>query len=219
MISDLLARLWRRSPAATIKRDLIVDAHDTSIGDTQPPPKAASLGDAVETEGAPKLPSNSAAPPAMNLVADIVAHFEGFRADAYLCPAGVYTMGYGTTRGADGKPVRPGMRVSEADARALLMRDLAGAARAVETLVSVPLADHERAALISFVYNVGQGAFAASTMLRLLNAGDRSGAAAQFARWNLARGKVLRGLVARRRAEAYMFRGEAWRLAREAVAE
>lgn len=186
MISDLWARLWSRSPAAA----------------------------ASDKPANPDKPSKAGITDAMALAADIVAEFEGFRADAYLCPAGVYTMGFGSTRDADGKPVKPGMRVSEAEARALLTRDLAGAAKAVDTLVAVPLAAHERAALISFVYNVGQGAFAASTMLRLLNDGDRDSAAAQFARWNKARGVVLNGLVRRRAAERAMFCGEDWRAER-----
>jgi lysozyme len=179
VISDILARIWRCSPAAPATAPTIdpPGAHDTQAAGSDIP--AAAI--------------------------DIVAHFEGFRPEAYLCPAGVYTMGYGSTRTADGVPVKPGMRVSEAEARALLMRDLAGAARAVTALVSVPLADHERAALISFVYNVGQGAFSSSTMLRMLNAGDKSGAAAQFSRWNRAKGKVLPGLVRRRAAEAALF--------------
>ena len=148
---------------------------------------------------------------AMSLAADIVAKFEGFRSAAYLCPAGVYTVGYGSTRAADGKPVRPGLSVTEEEARALLQRDLAGAARAVERLVTVPLEPHETAALVSFVYNVGQGAFAESTLLRMLNTDARTSTAAQFARWNKAGGKVLAGLTRRRAAEAAMFRGENWR--------
>jgi lysozyme len=153
--------IWRCSPAAPATAPTIdpPGAHDTQAAGSDIP--AAAI--------------------------DIVAHFEGFRPEAYLCPAGVYTMGYGSTRTADGVPVKPGMRVSEAEARALLMRDLAGAARAVTALVSVPLA------------------FSSSTMLRMLNAGDKSGAAAQFSRWNRAKGKVLPGLVRRRAAEAALF--------------
>lgn len=143
---------------------------------------------------------------------EMVAHFESFRADAYICPAGKLTIGYGTTR-IDGKPVRVGMRISEAKAREFLAADLADAAQAVDALVDVPLTANEFGALVSFVHNVGRGNFSTSTLLRRLNAGKKDAAASEFGRWNRGGGVVLPGLIRRRAAEAAMFGGGNWRAA------
>lgn len=140
---------------------------------------------------------------------DMVAGFEGFRAEAYLCPAKVWTIGYGTTRWGNRQPVVKGDGpITKEAARRLLENDLAAAARAVDDLVSVPLADHQRAALASFVHNVGRGAFARSTMLMHINAGRMDSAAGEFTRWVKAGGTVLPGLVKRRAAEARLFSGK-----------
>jgi lysozyme len=139
---------------------------------------------------------------------EIVAQFEGFRAAAYLCPAGVWTIGYGATRGPDGRPVREGDRIDEAGARRLLERDLADAAEAVAGLVRVRLSDNAFSALISFVFNVGRRNFARSTMLTHINAGRMDSAAGEFTRWIFAGDLVLPGLVRRRAAEAALFRAE-----------
>ncbi len=74
--------------------------------------------------------------------------------------------------------------------------------------VKVPLAQHEFDALVAFAYNVGLGAFRKSTLLRLLNKGDKASAAKQFDRWNKAGGKMLAGLTRRRAAERAMFEGK-----------
>jgi lysozyme len=137
----------------------------------------------------------------------LVAEFEGYRSEAYRCPAGVWTIGYGTTRWGDGRPVQPGDTITEDAARRLLKRDLADAAQAVDDLVKVELTEHQRAALISFVYNIGRGAFARSTLLARLSAGHMTSAADEFMRWIRAGGVVLPGLVRRRSAEAKLFSG------------
>jgi len=129
---------------------------------------------------------------------------EGLRLNAYLDSAGIATIGYGTIK-IDGKPVEMGMTCTEQEATVYLQADLAWAQTAVNQLVRVSLTQPEFDALVSFVYNVGQGAFAKSTMLRKLNAGDYEGAAKEFPRWNIAGGKVVKGLVARRRIEQAMF--------------
>jgi GH24 family phage-related lysozyme (muramidase) len=140
----------------------------------------------------------------------MVARHEGFRANAYRCPAGVWTIGYGTTRWGDGQPVREGDGpIEQSAARRLLMNDLRWAADAVRDLVTVELSEHQQAALISFVYNVGRKAFSGSTLLGRLNAGDYNGAAGQFARWNKGGGNVLPGLMTRRAEEAALFSGKA----------
>jgi lysozyme len=155
-----------------------------------------------ETQEAAPIAAPSSVPAA---AVDLVAKWEGFRAAAYLCPAQVWTVGYGSTRWGDGRAVQPDDTIDEASARRLLMRDLAEAAAAVDALVKVPLSAGQRAALVSFVYNVGRGAFSRSTMLMHLNAGRMDSAAGEFARWCKGGGIVLSGLVKRRAEEAALF--------------
>lgn len=118
-----------------------------------------------------------------------------------------WTIGVGHTGKVGTKKVAKGMKITAEQSRELLRADIAVAANAVERLVQAkrPLSNHQKAALVSFVFNVGEGHFAASTMLRLLNANQFDEAALQFARWNQAGGKVLRGLVNRRAYEKQMF--------------
>lgn len=133
---------------------------------------------------------------------DIVKEFEGLRLEAYKCPAGVWTIGYGHTRG-----VIPGDVITEAEAEALLAEDLEDSEDAVRAFVNVELNQNQFDALVSFVYNLGSGNFNSSTLLRKLNNGDYLGAANEFNRWNKAGGVVLSGLVRRRNAEANLFIG------------
>ncbi|MEN6538272.1 MAG: lysozyme [Mizugakiibacter sp.] len=139
-----------------------------------------------------------------------MAEFEGYKPTAYLCPAGVWTIGYGSTRWDNGKPVVKGDGpITQDAARRMLRRDLEDAARAVDRLVTVPLTEHQRAALISLIYNIGAGAFERSTLLRHLNAERYVSAAGEFTRWVKARGETLPGLVRRRADEAALFSGRA----------
>jgi lysozyme len=146
--------------------------------------------------------------PVTQAAVDLVKHFEGLYLEAYLCPAGVPTIGYGHTDG-----VRLGQTITEAQAEQLLAADLAEAAADVDRLVKVPLNDDQRGALASFVFNLGPGALASSTLLRKLNLGDAT-APAEFGRWTKARvgGKLvdLPGLVSRRAAEQALFEGKGW---------
>lgn len=131
---------------------------------------------------------------------DLVKSFEGFRDKAYLCPAGVVTIGYGTTEN-----VQLGDCVTEVEAEELLRNDLLDASKAVDELVDVELSQSQYDALVSFIYNVGREAFRNSTMLKLINAGNFPGAALQFQRWNKGGGQVLPGLTRRRAAERALF--------------
>ena len=138
----------------------------------------------------------------------LIKQFEGFSAKPYLCPAGVPTIGYGATYYPDGKRVTMADRpVSEADATAMLRSMLASYEAGVSRYVLVPVTQGQFDALVSFAYNLGLSALKSSTLLRLLNARDYAGAAAQFARWNRAGGKVLPGLTRRREAERKLFVG------------
>ena len=138
----------------------------------------------------------------------LIKSFEGFSAKPYKCPAGVPTIGYGATYYPDGKRVTMADKpVSEADATAMLRSMLASYEAGVSRYVQVPLTQGQFDALVSFAYNLGLSALKGSTLLRLVNARDYAGAAAQFARWNRAGGKVLPGLTRRREAERVMFLG------------
>ncbi len=135
----------------------------------------------------------------------LIKSFEGLETTAYPDPGnGItgepWTIGYGHTRG-----VRRGDTCSEEQATAWLREDLRAAEGAVRHLVDVPLTQGQFDALASFVFNCGAGAFGNSTLLRLLNGGDESGAADQFRRWNRGADGVLPGLVRRRAAERDLF--------------
>jgi lysozyme len=132
---------------------------------------------------------------------DLVKRFEGCRLKAYKCPANVWTCGYGAT-GAD---VGPNTVWTQEQADSRLDRDLARFATAVARIVKVPVTENQRAALISFAFNVGSGSLQESTLLRLLNQGQAEAAADQFKRWNKAGGKELAGLTTRREAERDLF--------------
>lgn len=133
---------------------------------------------------------------------ELIKEAEGLRLEAYLpTPNDVWTIGYGHT-----KTAKPGMRITKAGAEALLLHDLAWVEATIDKYVKVPLNQNQYDALASFIYNVGASAFRKSTLLKLLNAGDYEGAAEQFPRWNKQKGKVLRGLTARRQKEKTLFK-------------
>jgi lysozyme len=131
---------------------------------------------------------------------DLIKRWEGLRTNAYKCPAGVWTIGYGHTRTA-----KPGMMISHGEAENLLREDLKGFELAVSRAVTVPLNQNQFDALVSFAFNVGIGAFVKSSLLRILNTGDYEDAARQFSRWVRGGGQKLPGLVSRRKAEYELF--------------
>ena len=132
----------------------------------------------------------------------LVKSFEGCYLEAYLCPAKVWTIGYGHTDN-----VEKGQKITKEEAERLLIKDLAWAENVVEGLVKVPLTAHQFDALASFVFNVGEGAFRGSTLLRELNRGNYDAVPAQLLRWNKAGKpkKTLKGLTRRRLAEAALW--------------
>jgi lysozyme len=131
---------------------------------------------------------------------DLIARFEGFSPTAYRDARG-WSIGYGHYMG----PVATQTKISLEDALQLLQNDVSLAAYQVAQNVSVPLTQNEFDALCSLAYNIGGGAFASSTLVRLLNSGDKAGAAAQFSRWNQSQGVVLGALVDRRAQEQNVF--------------
>lgn len=120
---------------------------------------------------------------------------EGVRLKAYLDTQGVWTIGYGHTKG-----VKKGDRITQAQADAFFLDDLASHALPILTAIKVSVADHERDALISIAFNIGVNGFRRSTFLKRLNAGDRAGCAAAIMMWT-----KNKELISRRTAERDQF--------------
>ena len=133
---------------------------------------------------------------ALSIATAVVSYYEGYRPTAYRDPVGIATICYGHTATA-----RMGQTLSQERCTELLQADLGHAFSAVDRRAQVDLPPPTRAALASFVYNVGEGAFARSTLLRKLNAGDLRGACHELNRWVYAGGRKLNGLVKRRATE------------------
>lgn len=146
---------------------------------------------------------------ALAKAATIIKQFEGCELEAYPDPGSggdPWTVGWGATGG----DIRKGTVWTQAQADARLQFDIAKFANMVDPLIAnAQTTDNQRAALISLAYNVGAGNLASSTLLRKHKAGDYDGAAAEFARWNKASGRVMAGLTRRRAAEAALYRGAA----------
>ena len=134
---------------------------------------------------------------------NLVKSFEGCRLMPYLCPAGVWTVGWGSTT-----DVTPGELITMAQAEDRLKNDAFAAEQCVNDAVNVPLNQNEFDALVSFVFNLGCGNFRKSTLLKMLNDSDYEGAGMEFRRWDKGGGKVLPGLVRRRLAEQRLFETE-----------
>lgn len=139
----------------------------------------------------------------------LIKEFEGLRLEAYVCPAGIWTIGYGHT-----KDVQPGSEITEAQAEEYLLEDLLDSEEVVNSpFVKVPLDEDQFSALVAFTFNVGSYAFLESTLLKLLNKEDYQGAADQLLRWTKGDGgEELPGLVRRRRAERALFLGMDWKV-------
>lgn len=131
----------------------------------------------------------------------IVKESEVFYSRPYLCPARVWTNGYGHTKGVTKDT--PAISIETAEANLLL--DLADAEAAVSRLVNVPLNANQYSALVSLVFNIGSGRFQSSTLRMRLNRGEYEAAADQFKVWRMGGGKVLPGLIIRRRKETLLF--------------
>lgn len=140
--------------------------------------------------------------PAQALAVELAKPFEGLRLEPYHDPVGFKTIGYGHLLSrTPWEPLETTESITQEEAERLLAEDMQSAADAVERLVTVPLTDHQRAALIDFAFNCGAGNLARSTLLKVINRGDYDAAPAEFLKWVYARGKKLPGLVRRRKAE------------------
>lgn len=132
---------------------------------------------------------------------DLIKKYEGCRLEAYKCPAGIWTIGYGHT----GQDVFEGKTITQQEADNLLSKDLTRFEKFLNRVIKVPVNQNQFNALASFTYNVGMGALQNSTLLKKLNNNDLIGAANEFDRWVYANGKKLEGLIKRRKAEKELF--------------
>tara|TARA_R100001440_G_scaffold42428_1_gene62152 strand:+ start:75 stop:512 length:438 start_codon:yes stop_codon:yes gene_type:complete len=135
----------------------------------------------------------------------LIKKFEGCELEAYLCPAGVWTIGYGHT-----KDVKEGDKINKEEADYLLQEEMIEYESYINDFVEVPLEQNQFDALCSWVYNLGPTNLKNSTMLRVLNEEKYADVPQEIKRWNKAGGEVLDGLIKRREAEAKMFAGKEW---------
>jgi lysozyme len=133
---------------------------------------------------------------AVALCVPLIVHFEGYVPWVHRDPIGRLAACYGH----DDQTMTPGKRFTAAECQAMLDQDLLKHADALDC-VKKPMTDGQKAAFLSFAFNVGTGAFCGSTLARKANAGDMRGACAELSRWTLAGGKEMPGLVKRRAAE------------------
>ena len=131
---------------------------------------------------------------------DLIRRFEGLRLDAYRCPAGIWTIGYGHT----GSDVREGLTITPLIAGTFLRADVGRFGEGVERCAGL-CTQGQFDALVSFAFNLGLNALRVSTLLKLHRLGQHKLAAAEFSRWVHAGGKELPGLVRRRAAEAVLY--------------
>lgn len=134
---------------------------------------------------------------------NLIKRFEGFSANPYLCPANIWTIGYGHV-------ILPYEReslthVDEAQAERLLVQDMHAAEQAVRNLITIPLRQNQFDALVSFTFNLGSGTLQRSTLRRVINRGDEESVAGQWMRFVWAGGRKLSGLVRRREAELALY--------------
>jgi lysozyme len=137
---------------------------------------------------------------------NLIKEFEGCKLSAYQCPAGIWTIGIGSTHYGDGTPVTKNRTLpTEKAAIALLAATIGQYEKAVNAM-NVELTQNEFDALVCLCYNIGAGNFLKSTLVKMLKAGDsKAEIAKQFLRWDKAGGKSLAGLTRRRNAEAELF--------------
>ena len=135
----------------------------------------------------------------------LIKKFEGCELTAYQCSAGVWTIGYGHTKG-----IEEGMEITQQEAEDMLVEELHEYENYINDNVTAPLSQNQFDAMVSWVYNLGPANLKASTLLKVLNAGNYDGVPAQIKRWNKAGGVTLDGLIRRREAEALLFQNKEW---------
>lgn len=131
---------------------------------------------------------------------EFITRLEGCKLKAYLCPAKVWTIGVGHTQN-----VKQGDEITKEQALEYLKQDIIPCERVINQNVKITLSQQEFDALVSFIFNIGAGAFLKSTMMRFLKVNDKRLAAGQFDRWNKIKGEVSNGLTNRRAKEKELF--------------
>ena len=137
---------------------------------------------------------------------ELLKHFEGCELKAYQDSVGVWTIGYGHTKG-----IYEGLEITQSEAEKMLQDELPEYEGYVTDKVVPMLQQHEYDALVCWVYNLGPTNLSSSTMLKKLNAGEFKEVPFQMKRWDKAGGQPLLGLTRRRNAEALLFKGEQWK--------
>jgi len=137
---------------------------------------------------------------------ELIKKFEGCETTAYQDSVGVWTIGFGHTKG-----VEEGQTCSVEDAESMLADEMDEYEGYINNMVKVDLQQHEFDALVAWVYNLGPTNLGESTMLKVLNGGQFDRVPDEMNRWTRAGGKILEGLVRRRQAESLMFQNLDWR--------
>tara|TARA_R100001198_G_C5166527_1_gene169291 strand:+ start:81 stop:542 length:462 start_codon:yes stop_codon:yes gene_type:complete len=137
---------------------------------------------------------------------ELLKHFEGCELKAYQDSVGVWTIGYGHTKG-----IYEGLEITQSEAEKMLVDELPEYEGYITDKVVPMLQQHEYDALVCWVYNLGPTNLSSSTMLKKLNAGEFKEVPFQMKRWDKAGGQPLLGLTRRRNAEALLFKGEQWK--------
>ena len=135
----------------------------------------------------------------------LIKKFEGCKLEAYLCPAGYWTIGFGNVKNA-----KEGKTISQNEADFYLTKDLEEFESYVNSMVKVPLEQNQFDALVAWTFNLGGSNLRSSTMLKVLNNGEYDKVPSEMKRWNKAGGKTLQGLIRRREAESLLFKNEPW---------
>ena len=137
---------------------------------------------------------------------ELIKDFEGFSSTSYLCPAKIWTIGWGNTFWEDGRKVKMGEQISKEKALELLEyvanKDFS---QKIYPLIKVEISQNQFDSMVSLAYNIGVGTFSKSTLLKKVNANDFKGAGDEFLKWNKSGGKPLLGLTRRRERERELF--------------
>ena len=137
---------------------------------------------------------------------ELLKHFEGCELKAYQDSVGVWTIGYGHTKG-----IYEGLEITQSEAEKMLVDELPEYEGYITDKIVPRLQQHDFDALVCWVYNLGPTNLSSSTMLKKLNAGEFKEVPFQMKRWDKAGGQPLLGLTRRRNAEALLFKGEQWK--------
>ena len=137
---------------------------------------------------------------------DLIKEFEGCKLQAYKCPAGVWTIGIGSTLYANGTKVKQGDNLGNVEQAFELLRNTLNSYEKAVNAIGAQLTQHEFDALVCLCYNIGAGNFSSSTLVKMLKSKEpKEETAKQFLRWNKAGGVEMAGLTRRREAEKKLF--------------